>query len=112
MRTVYTLALFAMLFTSFSLLVSCDDDDDDNNDDDNNVADDDVADDDDAVEEEPCFTQAKLDAQAYCTTLGLEANLTHIGLNSAGGLTCYYYCGGGDYFLEDECRGGTCICCQ
>jgi len=111
MKVCWLLMILVLFFLTTLIVTACDDDDDkddDAADDDDN----DTADDDDNGNEEPCFTQAKLDAQEYCSTLGLEANLTHIGLNSAGGLTCLYYCGGSDYFLADDCLGGTCICCQ
>jgi len=105
MKIHWLMLMLALVICAGLAFVACGDDDDDDDDNDN----DDAADDDDA-DEEPCLTEAKQDAETFCPTIGLAADLTHIGLDSVG-LECQFYCGNANYFYVAECLGGTCICC-
>ncbi len=96
------LLVFTLLCLSF---VACGDDDDDDDDNDTEEADDDTE------EEDPCVTEAKTNAEIYCDSVGMVANLQQIGIGTSGA-ECGIYCGGNEYTLDYDCKDGLCICCM
>ena len=105
MKTRFFLTVLILIAFSFgTMLVACSDDDDDDDDNDDAVGDDDT-------DEEPCLTEAKEAAEAYCESVGLEYDPSSIGLGTSIA-ECQVYCGSNDFYLDFDCLDGVCICCM